>query len=161
MVSTNTKQNKYIKWDTDRKEHLKYLVGQNLSNKMIADLLDCSVPSVTSMKNRLGLTNPQGIKWTHKMLWEFNNMYISPYYTADDIAEYFNIKKSSVYQIASKNCMIKGKYEDEGKRVCTRCGQLYPATTEFFHNNNRNKKIKLSAWCKKCWSEYKKELSRK
>lgn len=38
-------------------------------------------------------------------------------------------------------------------KICTKCKQEYPATSEYFYNNNRNKD-KLHNWCKKCCKEY-------
>jgi hypothetical protein len=37
---------------------------------------------------------------------------------------------------------------------CTRCGEKWPADTEFFSRSARNRDG-LDNWCKACWSEYK------
>ncbi len=41
-------------------------------------------------------------------------------------------------------------------KTCSRCGQTFPATTEFFHRSSVTHD-RLHTWCKACVSQYKKE----
>lgn len=39
------------------------------------------------------------------------------------------------------------------EKRCTRCGESWPADTEFFPRD-AGRKDGLNAWCKACWSEH-------
>ena len=46
----------------------------------------------------------------------------------------------------------------KGKKLCSRCKNLFPATSEFFHSNkSKRNKSGFTSQCKKCRREYDKE----
>lgn len=47
----------------------------------------------------------------------------------------------------------------EGMKKCTKCGEIKPATAEYF-NRDRTKKDGVGSWCKECRSEYNREYNR-
>lgn len=38
-------------------------------------------------------------------------------------------------------------------KICTKCGEEYPATSEYFYKR-KDRKYRLVSWCKRCASEY-------
>lgn len=149
-----------IKWDIEKIEELKLLYKSNKNLIFMADYFNCSPNAIRIKLSNLGLTNQNRVQWSHKKIKELRELYKNPNFTIEDIAKHFGVTKDNIRRQASKNSIKKVTYDHEGKRECSRCGMLYPSTTEFFYRTKKNK-LGLDKWCKNCWNDYKKEWKKK
>lgn len=60
-----------------------------------------------------------------------------------------------------QRALLRGRYQfgpDGLERACGRCGELWPADTEFFHPGPLPSG--LHSWCKACYEEMRREKRR-
>lgn len=95
-------------------------------------------------------------RWTKEELWELQEMYSNPEYSVKEMAKHFGVSEMSIRNMAGKNFMRRGMYEDIGLKKCWRCKEVFPSTTKYFHKN-KIRKDGLNQCCKEC----NKEISRK
>ena len=86
------------------------------------------------------------------ILDKFIEMYEDPDYTIDEIAKEFNIKKGSVYVMAHRYGISRGRYADQGYMKCCKCQAVLEMNRDNFHLN-RSSKYNYHNVCKMCISE--------
>lgn len=87
--------------------------------------------------------------WTKEKIWELQDMYSNPEYSVKEMAEYFEVSVASIRNVAGKNLMRRGRYEDIGLKKCTQCKGIFPNNAKYFHRN-KIRKYGLNQCCKKC-----------
>lgn len=96
--------------------------------------------------------------WTKEKVWELQEMYSNPEYSVKEMAEYFGVSIIAIRNVVAKNFMNRGKYKNLGLKMCSKCKELLPNNTKYFHKN-KSWRDGLHNQCKECRRKNKKECN--